>query len=82
MLSQVAAPAAQQPEIQLTDPHQPVLSASYIANGTHRRDHGVHATNIATLADLVVSILPPTFTPRVLDNPVWLFLEADWRIAS
>ena len=46
----------------------------------HRGDHGVDATLVADVgapADLVVSILAPVLTPRVLDDPVGLLLQAD-----
>ena len=46
----------------------------------HSRDHGVDAAlvaNIGTPTYLVVSVLPPVLTPRVLDDPVRLVLQAD-----
>jgi len=46
----------------------------------HGRDHGVDVAlvaNIGTPAYLVVSVLPPVLTPRVLDDPVRLVLQAD-----
>lgn len=44
--------------------------------------HGIYAAYVAAPADLVVSLLAPALTPRVLYYPVCFVLEADRRIAG
>ena len=51
-------------------------------DGGHGGNHGIDTTlvaNVRALADLVVPFLSPVFSPRVLDDPVWLILQAGWR---
>lgn len=48
-----------------------------IYSSDHRGDHRVDPANIVAAADLVIPILTPFLTPRVLDDPERLFLEPD-----
>lgn len=49
-------------------------------NSSYSWDHGIHATYITAPADLVISTLSPVFSPRVLYDPVRLFLKPDrWK---
>lgn len=44
-------------------------------------DHRVHPTNIASPADLVISLLSPILSPWILYDPVRLILKSDRSIS-
>ena len=51
-------------------------------NSSNCRNHGVNSANIPTLADLVESVFTPTFSPRVLYDPVRLLLHSDGSVSG
>ncbi|KAJ4914032.1 Uncharacterized protein Rs2_08653 [Raphanus sativus] len=50
--------------------------------GCNGGDKTVNATDVTAFADLVETILTPSLTPRVLDDPVRLLLEPSRGITS
>lgn len=50
--------------------------------GSYCRHHGIYTADIATTADLVVSILSPVFTPGVLYDPIRFLLQPNGRKSS
>lgn len=43
-------------------------------------DHGVHSTNVAATTYFIVPFFSPTWSPWVLDDPVWLLLHSNRSI--